>query len=80
MAEVGERCSRCLNKELAERLNVDVDNTPIAPIVVTDVEGVRHQFAILGDFETDARDLFQLLRERIRQGLAVRHAETTEHG
>ena len=31
VAEVGERCSRCFNKELAERLGVDFDNTPIAP-------------------------------------------------
>lgn len=109
VAEVGERCSRCFNKELAERLGVDFDNTPIAPIVVTDVDGVRHRFEIrsmlvgtghamyarevrkrgarggyrfeiLGDFETDARDLFELLRERIRQGLSVRHVEKTEHG
>jgi len=109
VAEVGERCSRCFNKELAERLGVDFDNTPIAPIVVTDVDGVRHRFEIrsmlvgtghamcarevrkrgarggyrfeiLGDFETDARDLFELLRERIRQGLSVRHVKKTEHG
>ena len=38
------------------------------------------RFEILGDFETDARDLFELLRERIRQGLNVRHVEKTEHG
>lgn len=109
VAEVGERCSRWFNKELAERLGVDFDNTPIAPIVVTDVDGVRHRFEIrsrlvgtghamsareirklderggyrfevLGDFETDARDLFELLRERIREGLSVRHVEKTEHG
>lgn len=109
VAEVGERCSRCFNEELAHRLGVDFDNTPIAPIVVTDVDGVRHRFEIrsmlvptghamyarevskpdarggyrfeiLGDFETDARDLFKLLRERIRQGLSVRHVEKTEHG
>lgn len=46
VAEVGERCSRCFNKELAERLGVDFDDTPIAPIVVTDVDGVRHRFEI----------------------------------
>ena len=39
-----------------------------------------YRFEILGDFETDARDLFELLRERIRQGLSVRHVEKTEHG
>lgn len=109
VAEVGERCYRCFNEELAERLGVDFDNTPIAPVVVTDVDGVRHRFEIrsmlvgtghamyarevrkrgarggyrfeiLGDLETDARDLFELLRERIRQGLSVRHVEKTEHG
>ena len=109
VAQVGERCYRCFNKELAERLGVDFDNTPIAPIVVTDVDDVRHRFAIrsmlvptghamyareitkrdarggyrfeiLGDFETDARDLLKLLRERIRQGLSVRHVQETDHG
>ena len=39
-----------------------------------------YRFAILGDFETDARDLFKRLRERIRQGLSVRHVHETEHG
>ena len=109
VAEVGERCSRCFNKEMAARLGIDFDNTPIAPIVVNDVDGVQHRFEIrsmlvptghamsarevskpdtpggyrfeiLGDFETGARDLFRLLRERIRQGLSVRHVEKIEHG
>lgn len=109
VAEVGERCSRCFNKEMAARLGIDFDNTPIASIVVTDVDGVRHRFKIrsmlvptghamsareirkiderggyrfeiLGDLEADARELFKRLRERIRQGLSVRHVEKTEHG
>ncbi|MEO5742721.1 MAG: hypothetical protein ABIS29_19205 [Vicinamibacterales bacterium] len=109
VAEVGERCSRCFNQESADRLGIDFDNTAIAPIIVTDVDGVRHRFEIrsmlvptghamyareitqrdarggyrfeiLGDFETEARDLFKLLRERIRQGLSVRYVEETEHG
>jgi hypothetical protein len=46
VAQVGERCYRCFNKELAERLGVDFHNTSIAPIVVTDVDGVRHRFEI----------------------------------
>jgi hypothetical protein len=46
VAEVGERCYRCFNEESAERLGIDFDNTPIAPIVVTDVDGVRHRFEI----------------------------------
>jgi len=109
VAEVGERCSRCFNEEVAERLGVDFDHTPIAPLVVTDVDGVRHRFeirsmlagtghamyarevrhrdprggyrfAILGELEADAQDLFTRLRERIRQGLSVRHVRETEHG
>lgn len=46
VAEVGERCCRCFNEESAGRLGIDFDNTPIAPIVVTDVDGVRHRFEI----------------------------------
>jgi hypothetical protein len=94
---------------VAERLGVDFDHTPIPPIVVTDVDGVRHRFeirsilagtghamyarevrprdprggyrfAILGDLEADAQKLFTRLRERIRQGLSVRHVHETEHG
>ena len=109
VADVGERCYRCFNDESADRLGIDFDNTPIAPIEVTDVDGVRHRFEIrsmlvgtghamsarevknrdseagyrfeiLGDHETDAQDLFELLRERIRQGLSVRHVQQTEHG
>jgi len=108
VAEVGERCYRCFNEESADRLGIAFDNTPIAPIVVTDADGVRHRFEIrsmlvgtghamyarevrsrdaggyrfeiLGDLEADAHDLFKLLRERIRQGLSVRHVQQTEHG
>jgi Calcium binding len=39
-----------------------------------------YRFEILGDLEADAQDLFKLLRERIRQGLSVRHVQQTEHG
>jgi len=46
VAEVGERCNSCFNEELAERRGVDFDNTPIAPVTVTDVDGVRHRFLI----------------------------------
>jgi hypothetical protein len=109
VTDVGERCYRCFNEELADRLGIAFDNTPIAPIVVADAEGVRHRFEIrsmlvgtghamyarevrsrdaaggyrfeiLGDLEANAQDLFKLLRERIRQGLSVRHVQETEHG
>jgi hypothetical protein len=46
VTDVGGRCYRCFNQELAERLGVDFDNTPIAPIVVADADGVRHRFEI----------------------------------
>ena len=39
-----------------------------------------YRFEILGDLEADAQDLFARLRERVRQGLSVRHVEETEHG
>ncbi len=109
VTDVGERCYRCFNEELADRLGIAFDNTPIAPIVVADADGVRHRFEIrsmlvgtghamyarevgsqdaaggyrfeiLGDLEANAQDLFKLLRERIRQGLSVRHVQKTEHG
>ncbi len=37
VAGVGERCYRCFNEETAQRLGADFDNTPIEPIVLTDV-------------------------------------------
>ena len=109
VTDVGERCNRCFNQELADRLGIAFDNTPIAPIVVADADGVRHRFEIrsmlvgtghamyarevgsrdaaggyrfevLGDHDTDAHDLFTVLRERIRQGLSVRHVQQPEHG
>jgi hypothetical protein len=109
VTDVGERCNRCFNEELADRLGIAFDNTPIAPIVVADADGVRHRFEIrsmlvgtghamsarevgnrdaaggyrfevLGDHDTDAHDLLTVLRERIRQGLSVRHVQQTEHG
>ena len=39
-----------------------------------------YRFAILGDLEADAQDLFPRLRERIRRGLSVRHVQQTNHG
>ena len=46
VTDVGERCYRCFNEELADRLGIAFDNTPIAPIVVADADGVRHRFEI----------------------------------
>jgi hypothetical protein len=55
VTDVGERCFRCFNQELADRIGVDFDNTPIAPIVVADVDGVRHRFEIRSMLVADDR-------------------------
>jgi hypothetical protein len=39
-----------------------------------------YRFAVLGDFEADAWELFQRLYQKMRRELAVRHIEQTEHG
>jgi hypothetical protein len=39
-----------------------------------------YEFSVLGDFEADVWDLFKLLYERIRRGLAIRHVERGELG
>ena len=39
-----------------------------------------YRFAVLGDFEADAWQLFQRLYQKMRRELAVRHIEQTEHG
>ncbi|MEP7346225.1 MAG: calcium-binding protein [Gemmatimonadaceae bacterium] len=109
VADVGVRCYPCFNGDVADRLGIDFDNAPIAPVTVADLDGVPHRFQIrsmlvatghamyarevknrgaeggyrfeiLGDFEADAQDLIKLLRDRIRQGLSVRHVQQTEHG
>ena len=45
VADVGERCNRCFNEELADRLGIDFDNTPIAPIVVAEWVAAYHRWA-----------------------------------
>jgi len=46
VTDLGERCYRCFNEELADRLGIAFDHTPIAPIVVADADGVRLRFEI----------------------------------
>jgi hypothetical protein len=43
-------------------------------------EGGGYRFAVLGDFEARAWDLFRCLYEKMRAELAVRHIERIEHG
>jgi hypothetical protein len=105
---VGERCDACFNAEMAQRLNVDFDDTPLAPVVLTGPDGVPrtfkvrsrlaptghvmetlevppregggYRFAILGDCEARAWDLFQQLCQKMRAELAVRHIDWSESG
>lgn len=39
-----------------------------------------HEFSVLGDFDANVWDLFRVLYDRIRRGLAVRHVERGELG
>jgi len=43
---VGDRCYRCFNEEMSERLGVAFDNTPLEPIVLADYDGVPRTFEI----------------------------------
>ena len=42
----GDRCHGCFNREMADRLGVAFDNTPLQPIVIADADGVPHTFQI----------------------------------
>jgi len=46
VAGVGDRCYPCFNREMADRLGVDFDHTPLQSIVVPDVDGALHTFQI----------------------------------
>jgi hypothetical protein len=46
VGETGDRCYACFNREMADRLGVAFDNTPLQPIVIADAEGVPHTFKI----------------------------------
>ena len=105
---VGERCYTCFNEEIAARMGVEFDDTPIQPIELADADGVVHRFqiksllvatgremvaeevprperggfrfAVLGDYEADAWELFQRLYDKMKREIAVRHVEHTEFG
>ena len=42
----GDRCHACFNREAGDRLGLAFDNTPLQPIVVTDIDGIPHTFEI----------------------------------
>lgn len=43
---VGERCYPCFNEEIAARMGLDFDDTPVQPIELADADGVTHRFEI----------------------------------
>jgi hypothetical protein len=47
---------------------------------VTDDGRAGYRFAVLGDFEADAWELFQLLYAKLRREVATRHVHRTEFG
>ncbi len=105
---VGERCYPCFNEEIAARMGLEFDDTPVQPIELADADGVRrrfeiqsllaatgremiaqevprpehggYRFAVLGDHEADAWELFQRLYDKMKREMAVRHVEHTEFG
>ena len=46
VADTGDRCYACFNKEMADRLGIDFDDTTLQSIVVADADGVPHSFRI----------------------------------
>jgi hypothetical protein len=46
VAGTGELCLACFNAEMAQQLGVDFDDTPMAPVVLADHDGVPHTFEI----------------------------------
>ena len=102
------RCYPCFNEEIAARMGVEFDDTPVQPIELTDALGIRHgfeirsllvatgremiaeevprpehggyRFAVLGDYEADAWELFQSLYDKMKREMAARHVEHTEFG
>jgi hypothetical protein len=46
VAGPGELCLACFNAEMAQQLNVDFDDTRLAPVVLNDHDGAPHTFEI----------------------------------
>ena len=102
------RCYPCFNDEIAARMGVEFDDTPIQPIELAGADGTVHRFriqsllaatgremiaeevprperggfrfAVLGDYEADAWELFRRLYDKMKREMAVRHVEHTEFG
>jgi hypothetical protein len=52
----------------------------IEALEFTNGASVGYRFAVLGDFEADAWELFQLLYAKMRREVATRHVHRTEYG
>ena len=52
----------------------------IEALEITGDARAGYRFAMLGDFEADARELFQLLYAKMRREVATRHVHRTEFG
>ena len=54
---VGERCYTCFNEEMAARMGVEFDATPVQPIELADADGVRHRFEIQSLLAATGREM-----------------------
>jgi hypothetical protein len=52
----------------------------IEAVEITEDQRDGYRFAVLGDFEADAWELFQLLYAKMRREVATRHVHRTEFG
>ena len=66
VTDVGERCNRCFNEELADRIGIAFDNTPI---VVAAADGAEQATAFLTTLE-----------RRLDLELPVPRPKGAEHG
>jgi hypothetical protein len=65
---VGERCYPCCNEEIAARMGVDFDDTPVQPIELADADGVRHRFEIQSLLAATGREMTAQERPRPEHG------------
>jgi hypothetical protein len=95
VANVGRRCHRCFNEETAAMMGVDFDNSPLQPVIVSDLDGVEHTFEFRSMLVPTGHALYARERvadgqegyefavlgyDRVQHGLAVRHVERAELG
>jgi len=57
LAGEGDRCHPCFNREMADRLGVNFDNTPLQPIVLADADGIPHTFQVRSMLVATGREM-----------------------